>query len=126
MNIADSAPIQPVGARFVHRSPGIEADAGALYVAAAYSNPLRWRSRRVLFQEFRSWIESVPGVRLYVAELAYGGRPFEVTQPGNPADIQLRTVHELWHKENLLNLVIARFPASWQYGMILDGDIQFT
>ena len=39
-------------------------------------------------------------VVLHLAELAYGERPFEVTGI-DPLDIQLRTSHELWHKEKV-------------------------
>lgn len=97
-----------------------------LHVAAVYSNPCRWRSRRELFNNFRRHMESLPNVRLYVGELAYGDRPFEVTTKDNPDDLQLRTREVLWHKENLLNLVINRFDAGWEYGAISDGDFHFS
>ena len=54
-------------------------DAPPLHVAAVYTNPLRWRSRRLLFEEFRAHMEASAGVVLHVAELAYGDRPFDVT-----------------------------------------------
>src|ERR1700719_4604863 len=41
-------------------------------------------------------------------------------------DVQLRTSHELWHKENILNVTVQRFPAGWQYGAIIDGDFHMT
>src|SRR5438046_545106 len=64
-------------------------------------------------------------VVLHVGELAYGDRPFEVTGD-DPNDVQLRTAHELWHKENILNLVVQRFPPGWRYGAIIDGDFHMT
>ena len=97
-----------------------------LHVAAVYSNPCRWRTRRHLFNDFRRHIAGLPNVRLYIGELAYGDRPFEVTSAAHPLDFQWRTRHELWHKENLLNLVIARFPSDWRYGAYVDGDFTFT
>lgn len=97
-----------------------------LHVAVAYSNPFRFRARRELLNNFRRHMAQQPNVVLHVAELAYGDRPFEVTEPGNPLDIQLRTQTELWHKENLLNLAISRFPADWKYGAWIDGDFTFT
>jgi glycosyltransferase involved in cell wall biosynthesis len=39
---------------------------------------------------------------------------------------QFRTRHELWHKENLINLGIARLPEDWEYVAWIDADIQFT
>lgn len=102
------------------------AEGQTLHVAAVYSNPCRWRSRLALFNDFRRHISSLPNVRLYVGELAYGDRPFEVTSRDNPDDLQLRTREVLWHKENLLNLVVNRFQPGWEYGAICDGDFHFS
>ena len=96
-----------------------------LHVACAYSNPLRWRTRRVLMNDFRHHMQASPNVALHAGELAYGDRPFEVTGD-DPLDVQLRTSHELWHKENILNLVIRRFPADWEYGAVIDADFHMT
>jgi hypothetical protein len=96
-----------------------------LHVASAYSNPLRWRTRRLLMNDFRRHMQSSPNVVLHAGELAYGDRPFEVT--GDDAnDVQLRTSHELWHKENILNIAVQRFPADWKYGAIIDADFHMT
>lgn len=97
----------------------------ALHVAVAYSNPVRWRSRRLLLNDFRQHMQVSANVVLHTGELAYGARPFEVTDV-DPNDVQLRTSHELWHKENILNLVIQRFPTNWQYGAVIDGDFHMT
>jgi hypothetical protein len=98
-----------------------------LCIAAAYSNPQNWRSRRRLFEDFRAYITRLPNVRLFVGELAYGRDPFQVTSRRNPDDLQLRADQPLWHKENILNLVIAkRFPKQWLYGAYVDGDFHFS
>jgi hypothetical protein len=97
-----------------------------LHVASAYSNPVRWRSRRLLMHDFRTHMQSSTNVVLHAGELAYGDRPFEVTDAADPMDVQLRTGHELWHKENILNLVVHRFPADWKYGAIIDADFHMT
>ena len=96
-----------------------------LHVACAYTNPYRWHTRRQLMDDFRRQMSASPNVVLHVGELAYGDRPFEVTGDG-PLDVQLRTEHELWHKENLLNAVISRFPADWKYGAYVDADLTMT
>jgi hypothetical protein len=75
--------------------------------------------------DFRQHMQSSPNVTLHVGELAYGDRPFEVTGE-DPLDVQLRTSHELWHKENILNLVVRRFPADWEYGAVIDADFHMT
>lgn len=102
------------------------AEGQTLHMAAVYSNPCRWKSRLSLFNDFRRHIEGMPNIRLYVGELAYGDRPFEVTSRGNPDDLQLRTREVLWHKENLLNLVVGRFDPGWEYGACGDGDFHFS
>ena len=96
-----------------------------LHVACAYSNPLRWRTRRVLMNDFRQHMQASPNVVLHAGELAYGERPFEVTGE-DPNDVQLRTSHELWHKENILNIVIRQFPPGWKYGAVIDADFHMT
>jgi len=101
-------------------------EAQTLHIAAAYSNPFRWRSRRQLFNDFARHMRSCPNVALYVVELAYGDRPFEVTLADEPGILQLRTDCEMFHKENLINLGVRQFPANWRYGGYVDGDFHFT
>ena len=95
-----------------------------LHVACAYANPFRWETRRRLLHNFRHHLAGTPNVVLHVGELAYGDRPFEVTGQ-DEHDVQLRTSSELFHKENILNEVIRRFPAGWKYGAYLDADMSF-
>lgn len=97
-----------------------------LHIASAYSNPFRWQTRRELANDFRRHVAHMPNAVLHMVELAYGDRPFEVTDRSNPNDIQLRTRHELFHKENLLNLAVRSFPPDWKWGSIADADFHFT
>lgn len=97
-----------------------------LHVACCYSNPYRWATRRELFNDFRRHMSRLPNVRLHVGELAYGDRPHEVTDPNNPDDYQFRSKSALFHKENILNNVIARFPHDWKWGAWVDADFTFT
>jgi hypothetical protein len=94
-----------------------------LHVGLIHSNPRRWQSRKRLFIDCRAHLESFPAVRVHACELAYGDRPFDVTGPG---DIQLRTQDELWHKENLGNVVVRSFPPGFEYGALIDADFQMT
>lgn len=110
----------------VHYAAQPWSEGQVLHVATAYSNPQRFEARRRLFNIYRRQMQSTPNVHLHVGELAYGDRPFEVTHGNHPRDVQLRTQHELWHKENILNAVIARFPSDWQYGAYVDGDWMFA
>ena len=94
-----------------------------LHVIAVYQNPFRWRTRRELFHNFCEHMRATSNVALHVVEVAFGDRPFEVS---TPADIQLRTRHVLWLKENAINVAVQRLPADWKYAAYVDGDFNFT
>jgi hypothetical protein len=97
-----------------------------LHIAAVYSNPFRWQSRRKHFNDCLRHMRSCPNVALYPVELAYGDRPFEVTEEGDPLAVRLRTDCEMFHKENLINIGVSRFPDGWKWGGYTDGDFHFT
>lgn len=97
-----------------------------LHISVAYSNPFRWVTRRRLANDCIRHLRQLPNVRAVLVELAYGDRPFELTSPDNPLDVQLRTTHELFHKENMWNAGVRRFPAGYKYGCCLDADFHFT
>jgi hypothetical protein len=94
-----------------------------LHIAAPYSNPFRWTTRRKLFNDFAQQMRTTKNVALHVGELAYGDRPFEVSTKN---DAQFRTTSELFHKENIINEIVETFPSDWQYGGYCDGDFTFT
>lgn len=96
-----------------------------LYVVTCISNPVRYHSRYALYKDFEKRMKDA-GVILYTVELAFGDRPFEITQSDNPHHVQVRSFFELWHKENMLNLGIQRLPNDWEYVAWIDADIQFT
>ncbi len=97
-----------------------------LHVAVAYTNSRRWRTRRELLNDCRRHLESLPNVKLHVGEVAFGDRPFEVTSASHPLDFQWRSREELWLKEAIINLLVARFDPDWRYGAYIDGDFHFT
>lgn len=96
-----------------------------LHVVVPISNYHRYKSRYRLFLNFKKSIEKNPYVILYIVEIALGDRPFAVTEPNNPRHLQLRTKDEIWQKERSINLMVQRFPPTWQYMMAVDGDILF-
>ncbi len=95
-----------------------------LDVVAVVSNPVRFRSRNDLARAFFRHVEE-SGARLTVVECAFGNRPFEVTSRLEPGHVQLRTAHELWNKESLVNAGIARLPRDWRYVAWCDADVTF-
>lgn len=96
-----------------------------LHVLAVISNPMRFESRVRLYKEFEYRMLQ-HGVTLWTCEVAYGDRPFEATSPDNPQHLQLRTFHELWHKENMANLLLERLPQNWEYCALIDADVTFA
>jgi hypothetical protein len=95
-----------------------------LWVVTTISNPERYKSRYDLYKRFKTAMD-VAKVNLFTVELAFGNRPFEVTEELNPNHLQLRTGEEIWHKENTLNLAISRLPSDWKYVAWIDADIEF-
>ncbi len=83
------------------------ADLSRFYVVAPISNPVRFQRRYELYWRFKEMCDAA-GVKLITVEQAFGARPYMVTEPGNPLHVQVRTVEELWHKENMINLGIQR------------------
>jgi hypothetical protein len=99
-----------------------------LYIVTAISNPVRFQSRYRLYHDFAKRVKDA-GATLVTVELAFGDRPFAITDRGNPYHLQLRTTYELWHKENLLNLGINRLSQlhpDWEYVAWIDADVEFA
>jgi len=97
-----------------------------LHVIAVVFNPLRFQSRYNLFRDFERHSRCNHDVDMKVVELALGNRPFEVTEAGNPNHWQIRTDQELWHKERMINIAVAKMlPPDWQYVAWIDADITF-
>lgn len=105
-----------------------------LYVVTMVSNPQMFASRYRLYREFQTrLLQTYPpkglnagALKLYTAEIAFGDRAFEVTTAGDPQALQLRTQDEMWHKENALNLLVARLPSDWKYLAWVDADVSFN
>ncbi len=95
-----------------------------LHVVTCISNPVRYQSRWRLHERFAAEMAKA-GVNLVTVELAYGERPFAVTQAGRPDHVQVRGRTELWSKENLLNIGISRLPPDWRYVAWIDADVRF-
>lgn len=100
-------------------------DASKLWVISVVSNPRRYRVRYHLFREFDAHVRA-SGANHLTVEMAFGSRPFEVTEAGNPLHVQLRSFHELWHKENMINIGVQRIPdPNFEYVAWVDADVAF-
>jgi len=96
-----------------------------LHVITTYWNPLGYRSRRRLYEQFRDRM-AADGVALHTVELATRADGFEVTSASDPLHIQLVSPDQLWRKENLVNIAIRGLPADWRFVAWLDADIAFS
>lgn len=97
-----------------------------LHVIGVISNSPRYHSRYRLFRKWIQEMEATPHVKLYLVELAFGDRNHEVTSSVCPNHLQLRTPHEIWHKENMINLGVEwLLPKHWRYMAWVDTDIHF-
>jgi hypothetical protein len=125
-NVQDrqNEPMPPGGGRPDHKKH-IKLLPDVLDVVAVVSNPVRYRARYDLFRAFESHVQEA-GARLTVVEMAFANRPFEVTQADNPRHVQVRSAHEFWAKENLINLGFARLPRDARYIAWVDADLTFA
>jgi hypothetical protein len=96
-----------------------------LDVIAVVSNPCRYRSRYALYRAFERHVQC-SGARLTTVECAFGERPFEVTSADNPRHFQVRSRHEFWIKENLINYGLSCLPRDAQYIAWVDADVAWT
>jgi hypothetical protein len=99
--------------------------ADPLYVVTPVFNPVRFRSRWKLWEDFEKMCADA-GAILYTVEVAFGERAHAITSADNPRHIQLRTSHELWLKENAINVGVSRMPASAKYIAWIDSDVRFA
>ena len=94
-------------------------------VVTCVSNPVRYKSRYELYRKFEKMVHDAK-VQLVTVEMAFGDRPFVLTESTDPCDLQLRSVDELWHKENMLNLGIQhalKINPKTKYIAWVDADI---
>lgn len=96
-------------------------DEDHLYVIAVVSNPAKFKRRYELFNEFCDRIKTNPKIKLYTTELQIGDRPF-----ATDSVFKVRSKHNLWHKENLINYTVHRLPSNAKYICSLDADIEFV
>lgn len=94
------------------------------HVITVVSNPVRYASRGRLYRDFEKHM-ACSGANLWTVETAFGDRTYELTEAADPRDVRFRTFHELWHKENMINLAIARLPSDWEYVAWIDADVLF-
>lgn len=96
------------------QQPTFSADLTDMFVVAVVSNTCRYKRRYELFEKFKAHCRE-SGMDFVIVELAFGDRRFEVTHPGERNSLQLRTIEEFWHKENLIGLGIQHGRRLWPH-----------
>lgn len=98
-----------------------------IYIILPYFNFCKSPRRRQLFVEFVERYASLAGATLVIVEARLPGDQYDL--PGQFKDViyhyGFEVPHQLWIKENLINLAIARLPGSWQYVAWVDADLTF-
>ena len=99
-----------------------------LYIVTAVFNPQRYRARWKLYKEFEKYVLDSQQAHLVTIECTFGNREkaLVIDQGENHTVLHVRTDHEIWIKENLLNLAISRLPENWKYVAWVDADIMFA
>ena len=97
-----------------------------LYVVTAVFNPQRYRSRWKLYKNFERYVLDSKQAHLVTIECSYAERATCIDQGSNHTVIHVQTEHEIWIKENLLNLAIQRLPRDWKYVAWIDADVIFA
>jgi len=91
-------------------------------VVSCFYNPQNSPYRLLAFQK---WYHSIKHLNYRIIECLMG--PDAKSQlPDDPNIIQVQTDSVLWHKESLLNKVIAELPEKFKYVFWVDADVLFT
>jgi hypothetical protein len=102
----------------------------SLYVLTPIFNPMRYRARWKHYVDFEKYVlES--GANLVTIECSFGERTEVIVEQKSERHIviNVRTVHELWLKENLLNVAINHLTIlrpHWKYLATIDADMTFA
>jgi len=98
-----------------------------LYVITPVFNPQRYRTRWKLYNDFEKYVLSNQEAHLITIECSFGERSSVIEEHVSDKHtvIHVESCHELWLKENMINLAMQRLPSDWKYVAWIDGDIKF-
>lgn len=97
-----------------------EVEPDKLHVIIPINNYVMYESRYKLFERCITQLQTIPNIEVYIVEVALNERPFVVTSPENPNHLQLRTRSVIWHKENMINLMVWAFVSLFIYLIFLN------
>ena len=90
-------------------------------------NPLHYKRRKFLSEQFRDQLSKTKDVNLFIVELAYDDEPFEITDKNHKNHLQLRTerYNLPWSKENVISIAIQHIlPSDYKAFAWIDGDLE--
>lgn len=90
-------------------------------IISCYFNPDRNSAR---LKAFKEWYETIKHLNHRIIEAITPGRESEL--PRSPYITRVVSASNLWHKEQLLNRVVAELPLSFKYVLWVDADVLFT
>lgn len=103
-----------------------------LHIIVVYSNPMKFKRRRVLFDEFMErLIHEENHIQLYVIELSYYDEDSynlvsKHSHHSNVHHLHVRSKDIMWHKENMINVAVERLlPSDYKAFAWIDSDIEF-
>jgi hypothetical protein len=96
-----------------------------LYVVTPIFNAPRYKTRWKHYHRFAKMVKDA-GAQLVTIEAAFGERTHAIDELESDISVQVRTSHELWIKENLINLAVERLPKDWKYVAWIDADVAFA
>ena len=98
-----------------------------LYVVTTSFNPRRYRKRWKNRDDFaRHVLDS--GAYLVDIEASFGERAEVIKEQVSERHliIHVRTSHEIWLKENMMNVAVQHMPIDWKYVAFIDADMLFA
>ena len=105
-----------------------ENDTEIIYVILPYFNFVKSNRRRQLLLEFVERYKRLDNIRLVLAEAVVLGQLFDLPNKidGIYAHHRFTLKHQIWCKENLINVVAKnKLPSDWKYLAWIDPDLTF-
>lgn len=98
-----------------------------LYVVATSFNPQRYRKRWKNRDDFAKHVLDSGGYLVDI-ESAFGERDEVIVEQLSEKHIiiHVRSSHEIWLKENMMNIAVQHMPADWKYVAFIDADMHFA
>jgi hypothetical protein len=105
----------------------VASDDSFLYVIIPYFNYCKYASRKQLLIEFVNRIKSEKGIRIVLVECRLEERDYDLPMFSDIyMHVRCTSKHQLWIKENLINIGIHHLPNTWKYVSWIDADLTFV